>query len=159
MTDQPKSLSWTITSLRVWPLSTRDIDLCALWHTFTPRRPWTAYEFKWSFLGCYVRILDWSYKKKNHEVMAGERDDVQLHQCALSRHSTIITIKQKCGFECHNDSPDNSVIRVYVQVDKWFQKDNFSVNICDISVASVWVWKLRTSAGDMKIGRNCLSRI
>ena len=74
-----------------------------------------------------------------HQITASEHDDIQLHECALSRHSTTVTIKQECGFDCHKVSPENSVVRVYVQIEKWFQKDIFPVHICDMSVASVLV--------------------
>ena len=94
-----------------------------------------------------------------HQITAGEHDDIQLHECALSTHSAIVTIKQECGFDCHKVSPENSVVRVYVQVEKWIQKDILPVHICDMSVASVYVWKLRSNAGDMKIGQFFLSRI
>ena len=77
-----------------------------------------------------------------HEITADEYGDIKLHQCTLSRYSARESVRQECEFECYNICPMNSVVRVYVQVEKWLQEDTSRpLYICDIGVTSYHVWK------------------
>ena len=74
-----------------------------------------------------------------HQITADEYGDIRLRQCAFSRYSTREYVGQECEFECYNICPNNSVVRVYDQVEKWLQKD--TIYICDIGVANYYIWK------------------
>ena len=65
-----------------------------------------------------------------HQMATGE-----LNECYLTTTAGV-NVRQMCGLVCHNVVPDKLLVRVYVQVERWSQREPTPVNICEISAAN-----------------------
>ena len=75
-----------------------------------------------------------------HQVSSGEHDGIQFRECTLIKQSAGHNVGLDCWFVCHNISHEKSPVRAFVQIEKWSQRDDIPINICNINVDQYFTW-------------------
>ena len=76
-----------------------------------------------------------------HQLSTSEHAQFEFQECALTTPNAEKDAGQECGFVCHNVCPERFVVKISVQIERWLQKDNAPIKMCDMNVANDAIWK------------------